>query len=289
MIRIPGLQSLLGINQRNLDYISAFNPRSAFPLVDDKIRTKEILTAAGVPVPRSLMVVDSFFEIENVLRFLQSLRTFVIKPARGRAGGGVLLAEKRPEGGWRTPTGRKLAEDDLNRQFGDILFGVYSFGRMGDRALVEDRVTPARFLTEIYRKGIPDIRIITFRRKPVMAMLRMPADRSDGKANLHQGALGIGISLESGTTGSAVYGHSRLDRHPDSGVPLAGLTIPFWPEILGIAVKSSEAVPLEYLGIDIVIDEVKGPLVLELNARPGLQIQVVNSAGLVPLLEEADE
>ena len=39
---------------------------------------------------------------------------------------------------------------------------------------------------------------------------------------------------------------------------------------------------LVYEGLDIVIDKVKGALVLELNARPGLNIQIANRAGLLP-------
>jgi D-alanine-D-alanine ligase-like ATP-grasp enzyme len=42
---------------------------------------------------------------------------------------------------------------------------------------------------------------------------------------------------------------------------------------------------LGYLGVDIVLDRDKGPLLLELNARPGLSIQIANGAGLVPRLE----
>ncbi len=37
---------------------------------------------------------------------------------------------------------------------------------------------------------------------------------------------------------------------------------------------------LGYQGIDIVLDREQGPLILELNARPGLNIQIANRAGL---------
>jgi len=36
--------------------------------------------------------------------------------------------------------------------------------------------------------GLPDIRIICFNMVPVIAMLRIPTELSDGKANLHSGA-----------------------------------------------------------------------------------------------------
>jgi len=36
-----------------------------------------------------------------------------------------------------------------------------------------------------------------------------------------------------------------------------------------------------YLGVDIVLDAQAGPLMLELNARPGLNIQIANQEGLL--------
>jgi glutathione synthase/RimK-type ligase-like ATP-grasp enzyme len=41
------------------------------------------------------------------------------------------------------------------------------------------------------------------------------------------------------------------------------------------------------VGVDLVIDVERGPLMLEVNARPGLQIQVINGEGLAPALAEA--
>jgi len=38
--------------------------------------------------------------------------------------------------------------------------------------------------------------------------------------------------------------------------------------------------------VDIVLDHKDGPKVLEINARPGLNIQIANQAGLRPRLEK---
>lgn len=277
--------SILSINKRNLDVISVYNPRSAFPLVDDKIRTKEILKTVGVPFPETIALVQNFFEIEDVLKVMKDWDSFVVKPARGRAGGGILLVEQDGQGSWKTPSGRGVDREDMKTHFGDILFGVYSFGRMDDRVLIEKRVIPDDIMMKIYKRGIPDIRIITFKEKPVMSMLRIPTDSSDGKANLHQGAIGVAIDMESGITGSSVMFGKRMEDHPDSGVRISGIQLPYWDEIMKIAELSSKAVPLDYIGVDVVIDRDLGPLVLELNARPGLQIQVVNRKGLLPSLQ----
>lgn len=283
-VNFQKIDDILGINRRNLDVIQQVNPRSAFPLVDDKTRTKALLTEIGVPVPGTIHVVRNFPQIEPTLGELATTETFVVKPARGRAGGGVLLAERVAAGGWQTPSGRALDSDELRRHLGDILFGVYSFGRMDDAALIEERVVSHEFLSEIYEAGIADIRIITFGGSPVMSMLRIPTHRSDGKANLHQGAIGVGIDTATGITRGAVYRGEKIDRHPDSDRPLTGLAIPHWHEVTNYARQAAAAVPLGYLGIDFVLDRNRGPLILELNARPGLQIQVINQTGLAPLI-----
>lgn len=278
------LSRVLGINRRNLEMIYPHNPRSGFPSVDDKVRTKALLTGAGVPVPRTIAVVSGFLQARRIVERLRGEQTFVVKPARGRGGGGVLILE-RMDAGWRTPSGRAVGEDELLQHFGDILFGVYSFGRADDAALVEQRVVPHPFFRAIYARGIPDIRIILLRERPVMSMLRIPTDASDGRANLHQGAIGVQVDLAAGRTGMGSLRGSPTGTHPDSGAPLAGLAIPFWDRIVAHAVAAARAVPLKYVGVDLVIDEQEGPLMLEVNARPGLQIQVINRTGLAPLLE----
>ena len=280
------LGAIMGINRRNLEMIYPHNPRSGFPAVDNKVRTKELLSGAGVPVPRTIAVVSGFLQARRTVEDLRGEPTFVVKPARGRGGGGVLILERSPAG-WRTPSGREIRDAELLQHFGDILFGVYSFGRADDAALVEQRVTPHPFFRSIHPRGIPDIRIILLHERPVMSMLRIPTDASDGRANLHQGAVGVQVDLATGRTGMGSLRGAATDRHPDSGVPLTGLAIPFWDRILAHAVAAAGAVPLKYVGVDLVIDEQDGPLMLEVNARPGLQIQVINRTGLAPLLAEA--
>ncbi|HSN51358.1 MAG TPA: sugar-transfer associated ATP-grasp domain-containing protein, partial [Woeseiaceae bacterium] len=46
---------------------------------------------------------------------------------------------------------------------------------------------------------------------------------------------------------------------------------------------------LGYLGVDMVIDADRGPLMLEMNARPGLNIQIANRTGLSTRISRIDE
>ena len=59
--------------------------------------------------------------------------------------------------------------------------------------------------------------------------------------------------------------------------------------MLHIAARTFDMTGLGYLGVDMVIDRERGPLLLELNARPGLQIQVANQKGLLRHLEFIDK
>ena len=112
-----------------------------------------------------------------------------------------------------------------------------------------------------------------------MAMVRLPTRLSGGKANLHQGAIGIGVDLATGMTLGGVSHNDAIDYHPDTLKPIVDIQVPYWDKILEIAAGCYELTGLGYLGVDIVLDKELGPLMLELNARPGLNIQIANREG----------
>jgi alpha-L-glutamate ligase-like protein len=141
---------------------------------------------------------------------------------------------------------------------------------------------------EISYQGVPDIRTIVFKGIPVMSMLRLPTQQSDGKANLHQGAIGVGIDLALGTTKHAVWHEQIVSHHPDTGHCITDIKIPFWEKILLLSSSCQALVNLDYIGVDIVLDANLGPLVLEMNARPGLSIQIANNQGLLPALRSIE-
>jgi alpha-L-glutamate ligase-like protein len=162
----------------------------------------------------------------------------------------------------------------------DILYGAYSHDH-ADRVIVEEKIVPHPFFHEIYPVGIPDIRLIFHNDQPIQGMLRIPTRKSQGKANLHQGAFGIGIDLDSGVLGHGIRKNRKLDVHPDSGIRFSGMKIPDWHRFMEISSRTAELVPLKFLGIDLIMDRERGPLVIEINARPGLQIQNANGTGLL--------
>ena len=273
-------RGVMGINQRNSDYVMRYNRRHLYPLVDDKLLTKEKAAQAGIPVPELYAVIESEQGSKRLPELLGQHQDFVIKPAKGAGGDGIIVISDRFEGLYRTAGGRLLTQEDLHFHISGILSGIYSLGGYRDRALVEHRVVPDQTFARISSDGVPDLRIIVLCGYPVMAMVRLPTRQSHGRANLHQGAIGVGVDLATGVTLEATWRNRRIARHPDTLNPVAGVALPNWREFLQLAAGCYELTGLGYLGVDMVLDHQRGPMMLELNARPGLNIQIANDAGL---------
>jgi len=279
---------VLGLNQRNADFILLYNPRRNFPLVDDKRRTKELAIASGISVPELYAVVEIEHQIDWLPELLAPYEEFVVKPAHGSGGEGILVVTGKVNGRYRKSNGCLADEDELGYHISNILSGMYSLGGLPDCALIEYRVDFDPVFEGMSYQGVPDIRTIVFRGVPVQAMVRLPTRMSDGRANLHQGAVGAGIDLASGVTRCGVWHENRVDRHPDTGGEIAGLEIPHWDQILALTARCYDLVGLGYIGVDIVLDRTLGPLMLEINARPGLSIQLANRQGLLPRLRSVE-
>jgi alpha-L-glutamate ligase-like protein len=279
---------ILGMNRRNASYILDHNPRARFPVVDDKLRMHTLCDKIGVPTPAIHAVVRYHSELRRLLQLLGDRADFVIKPNQGSAGRGVLVVVGRTDKGFLRHNGEVLSPDELRQHLSDILSGMYSLGGRPDYALVQQRIKLHPAFEAIAYKGIPDVRVVLYRNEPAMAMLRLPTKESNGRANLHQGGIGTGVDLASGLTHHAVQRNRFVSIHPDTGVPVVGMRVPYWREILALSRRVAEAVGLGYIGVDIVVDSEQGPLLLEANARPGLAIQIANGRGLMPQLEAID-
>jgi alpha-L-glutamate ligase-like protein len=280
---------ILGMNRRNAEYIMRYNPRSAFPLVDNKLLTKEVAERFGVPTTSVFLVIQNHGDITKTEHALGDQREFVIKPARGSGGSGIVLIVDRSKQGFITQNGESLSREDFTYHLADVLSGIYSLGGHEDVVILEALIHPAPVFEEVTYQGVPDVRIITYRGVPVMAMVRLPTRASDGKANLHRGAIGAGIDLSTGRTMTAVHRSQVVSKHPDTGKPVGGISVPYWEPMLLMAARSMEMTGLGYLGMDLAIDRDRGPLLLELNARPGLAIQIANRKGLWERLEKVDK
>ncbi|QHS10558.1 alpha-L-glutamate ligase-like protein [Sinimarinibacterium sp. NLF-5-8] len=279
---------VLGMNARNALYIGPNNPRHLYPRVDDKLISKQLAIDAGIAVPELYGVIATQYEARRIDQIVAGHDDFVIKPARGAGGEGIVVITGRIGDAYRKASGVPLSTDDLRHHISNILSGMYSLGGQPDRAMVEYRVSPHPIFDAIAYHGVPDVRVIVYKGFPVLAMLRLPTRMSDGKANLHQGAIGAGIDIASGQTTHGVWRNAGVTLHPDTLCPIAGVQVPDWETVLSLSARAYELTELGYLGADIVIDRQRGALTLELNARPGLSIQIANRIGLRARLQTVD-
>ncbi len=74
---------IMGMNQRNVNYIGRYNPRKLYPLVDNKLKTKHIAVAAGVTVPKLIGTIQHQHEVNKIAEMVKDWQGFCIKPARG--------------------------------------------------------------------------------------------------------------------------------------------------------------------------------------------------------------
>ncbi|MBU1967148.1 hypothetical protein KKH50_02550 [Patescibacteria group bacterium] len=270
---------------------TALNSFEAKKFGFSKLRTKELLKQSGIPTAELYHVFDSPDDLE-LMRWENIPTPFVIKPASGSAGKGIWIVKKKlpNQSIWLNELEEKLTDDDLNLHVGNILDGEFSTWGSNYRALVEEMIPPHPKLAKLTYKGTPDIRVIIFNSVPVMAMARIPTQESHGRANLDQGAVGLGIDLASGITTHGVQGKKKIISYfpnkPKKKV--RGVKIPNWKATLETAVEAAIAAGYKFMGADLFIHPEKGPMIVELNGFPGLSIQLANNSGLKRRLERVE-
>ena len=285
---MPVSKNILGMNARNFLYIRKYNTGSAKRLADDKLETKQELLSHGIKTPGLLAVFTNREEVRSFDWSSLPENGFVIKPARGYGGDGILPIRTFKDGIGKSIVGTEYTTEQLSSHILDILDGSYSLKYLPDKAFIEERVIADPFFKKMNAVGMPDIRIIVFNRIPVMAMLRLSTEESGGKANLHQGAIAFGIDMRTGITTHAISKKNLIRIIPGTKQKVSGIKIPEWDNLLLLATQTQAVIGLGYAGVDIVLDKYKGPLVLEINTRPGLSIQAANLASLRTRLERVE-
>ncbi len=293
------LRDVLGLNSRNHLYTSVYNTRKGKVIANSKLLTKKTLRSAKVRVPESYAVIRSTEQLED-FDFLSLPNDFVVKPNNGLGGQGIVVIEHPGEygGEWIDSTGTTWTIADLRLHMADILAGRYSMDDISDIAYIEERVRVHPVFEKYSYHGTPDIRVVVYNRVPVMSYVRLPTEESGGRANLFQGAAAVGIDIATGVTTYGVHHGKPIEFFPGTRRKLANIQIPQWEEILETAIAASEAIGLGYMATDIVLQplvandksqilkssQIGGqsaiPMVLEVNAQPGLKIQIANRAGL---------
>ena len=280
---------VLGMNARNYAVIARHNSRRLYPLVDDKVQTKNLALKFGVQTPNMIGVIEHQYQVADLVNIIKGYKEFVVKPAHGSGGKGVMVIKGYHGNEFTLASGKVIGYNDLYQHISNILSGLYSLVGQYDSALIEEMVHFSDAFKNYSYRGVPDVRIIVYKGYPIMAMTRLATAESSGKANLHQGAVGVGLDIRSGKTKQAVQHNLPISIHPDTKADLLKIEVPLWREHLLIAAKAYEMTGLGYFGADIVLDAQKGPMMLELNARPGLAIQIANGEGLKKAIKKVDK
>lgn len=281
-------KGVLGMNKRNISYISRYNSRHLFPLVDDKLRTKILALKQGLKTPELLGVIDSQHALRSLEALLRTNEGFCLKPAKGSGGKGILALTCDTNGRYYRSNNESISLAEIKRHCSNILAGLFSLGGKVDVVIIEGLLKTDPIFDQYSYEGVPDIRIIVFCGIPVMAMIRLSCASSFGKANLHQGAIGVGLDMANGCAVNAVQHNNHIAHHPDTQADLMEVKVPDWGALLKLACRCYDICGLGYLGVDLVLDKEHGVTLLELNARPGLSIQIANNAGLLPRLKKIE-
>ncbi len=281
-------KKVLGLNERSLNYIRRYNKKKAVEIADDKLLTKKVLNKAEIPTPALIATIENSAELES-FNWDSLPPSFVMKPVQGLEGGGIeILYNRDKNGDWIKADRERVSIAKLKMKAKSILDGRFSLHNAPDRIMFEERIKPHKSFKYYTYKGTPDVRVIVFNNVPIMAMLRLPTRESEGKANLDKGALGLGIDMAKGATTYAISGKSgNIEMIPGTKLRVGGLKIPFWNQILENAIKAQKATNLNFAGIDFLIDRENGPVIVEMNARPGLSIQLANEDGMRWRLKKA--
>ncbi len=279
---------ILGLNARSFEYLRQ-NHKLARRRADDKLITKKMLSRVQVAHPKLLGVIGKREKVDG-FDWHKLSGGVVVKPVKGFGGKGILILKKsvKEPSNFILPDGKRMSIEQIKVHVLDIIEGRFSHNNLPDKAMIEERIYIHPKFKKLAIGGTPDVRIIVYNKVPVMAMLRVPTEESEGKANLHMGAMGLGIDIATGITTYGIYKNEQIKLFPDSRKKVNGISIPHWNKILRMAVKTQMVSRLKYLSVDMLIDSEKGPVVLELNDQPGLSIQLANMAGLRKRLERVE-
>lgn len=256
-------------------------------MADDKIKTKQFLSARGIPVPKLFGIIKDLGEVDK-FDFNSLPNNFALKPNKGFGGEGIIPVIDRKDQLYVTAGQKTLSRDEMKDHIRDIIDGRFSISNVGDYAFFEQYIIADERIGRYSFEGLPDIRVVVHNLIPVMAMLRLPTRESEGKANLHMGAVGVGIDIAKGETTFISYKNRIIEELPDGLGKIKGLKIPFWDKILNIASEVQLLTNLGYMAIDLCIDRNSGPVLLEINARAGLGVQIANLAPLRRRLERIE-
>lgn len=275
---------ILWQNARNLNYIKWYNDSIAKKLADSKLKTKEFLSEKWISVAETLMVIEKHGDIrEDSLSHLDL--PFVVKPNSWYGWKGIIVFDKKDiDWNYISNWWKIYSKKMLKSHFSDIIDWFFSLSWYRDSIIIEKKILLDHQIELLWKFWLPDIRVLVFNKVPVMAMLRVPTLQSWWKANLHAWACWVWIDIWTGKLTYITKSSKIIKSIPDIW-DIRWIKIPKWEEILTLAVKVQFITNIWYVWCDIVLDDKKWPILLEMNIRPWLEVQVANMSPLKDRLD----
>jgi len=253
---------------------------------DHKFLQRSVLLGKGFPQPETVALifrndillnpfdeVARYVTVEEFERWLiQDGGEFIIKPQNGRLGRDIYLIE--------------VQNGTLVRRRGSET-RPFKLTNRNEVLLAERRVRQGAFWQNLYPESSNSIRALTMwtpgDEKPFLGAAAqrigtaetMPTDNFSGGGiaapiDPATGRLGTGSRHPVKARGMQLRG---ITHHPDTGAQIEGAVLPHWDRLRDTVVRAAASLPTNrYVGWDIIVDEGGAPVILEGNAKPGLDV-----------------
>jgi hypothetical protein len=281
--RLPESAFRVHVSRRDMRAIQdRLNPEEFRPLTD-KALFYRYCDELGIPTPKLYALVlepgtgwrPAGGPLQTLADWTTFLRDdlpeeFVVKPSRLNGGDGIHVFLRDGEGFFDIEAGRSYS-------VGAFLDDLFPRAR-ADTLIVQERVRNHPEIDRLSGTGaLQCLRLTTLAVDGECRVVHAYFRLISGSAivdNVSDGATGhlvAGVSLDDGALGPAMttdgdgLGPALLETHPDTGLPVAGLRLPYWEEACSlVCTVAPRFLPLTALGWDVALTP-DGPLIVETN------------------------
>lgn len=211
----------------------------------------------------------------SFLEFIKDRETIISKPRDAACGQGV----------------EKLLKSNFSSAH-----DMYEYLEHSGSGLIEDYIVQHPEISRLYPHSVNTLRIVTILKDDVAHLIYAFIRIGNGGRvvdNINSGGMTAPIDPDTGIIQHVAFDKDMnlYETHPETGVRIPGLQIPFWRESVEICKKSARKIPnVAYVAWDVAVTE-NGPIFVEANHFPGHDIlqmppHVPDKIGMLPRYRE---
>jgi len=265
-------------------FLPHYSSPGYYTIGENKIIIEQFFKALKISQPKTLCILLFGYVYSSgmeILTFDQVYHELIrndpeklfVKPAGSYGGKGIHIFHKKDPGHYVTEDNVSFDQNFLD-----------TIGKDQDY-IVQHGIKQHHEISKIHPESVNTFRIITENKngvaRIVCAMLRMGRGHKEVD-NVSSGGICVNIDISTGKLGDYAisYDEEKIAHHPDTRVVFSDVTISQWDEIRKFATASASKMPfLTYLGWDIALTP-DGPVAIEINRTPVLDIMEMVSGGL---------